>query len=77
MTTLLFLPSGATGFRWMRIADQRIVAQGEGIPTAQDRGDLNADHGVIAVAPAEAVTLHWAELPSRSAAQATAACSRG
>ena len=73
MTTLLFLPSGATGFRWMRIADQRIVAQGEGIPTADDRGDLSADTGVIAVAPAEAVTLHWAELPSRSTAQATAA----
>ncbi len=73
MTTLLFLPSGVTGFRWMRIADQRIVAQGEGIPTADERSDLSAGHGVIAVAPAEAVTLHWAELPSRSAAQATAA----
>jgi len=69
MTTLLFLPSGTTGFRWMRVADQRVVDEGEGVPLAEDR--TNA--ATIAVAPADAVTLHWAELPSRSTAQATAA----
>ena len=69
MTTLLFLPSGTTGFRWMRLADQRVVDEGEGVP----RGDARTDGATIAVAPADAVTLHWAELPSRSTAQATAA----
>jgi len=66
MTTLLFLPAGETGFRWMRVADARVVGEGEGIPEA-------TDDDMIAVAPADAVTLHWAELPSRSPAQATAA----
>jgi general secretion pathway protein L len=66
MTTLLFLPTGETGYRWMRIADARVVEEGEGIPDA-------IDDETIAVAPADAVTLHWAELPSRSVAQATAA----
>lgn len=69
MTTLLFLPSGTTGFRWMRLADQRVVDEGEGVP----HGDERTDGATIAVAPADAVTLHWAELPSRSTAQATAA----
>jgi general secretion pathway protein L len=66
MTTLLFLPAGETGYRWMRVADARVVGEGEGIPDS-------IDDETIAVAPADAVTLHWAELPSRSAAQATAA----
>lgn len=65
MTTLLFLPFGATGYRWMRIAESHVVAEGEGIPETDD--------DMIAVAPADAVTLHWAELPARSPAQATAA----
>jgi len=65
-TTFLFLPPGdGTGpIRWARADDGR-VRQGEGLP---------ADAGsVVAVAPADAVTLHWAELPARSLAQATAA----
>lgn len=66
MTTLLFLPAGETGYRWMRVVDARVVGEGEGIPEA-------IDEETIAVAPADAVTLHWAELPSRSTAQATAA----
>jgi len=67
MTTLLFLPAGETGYRWMRVVDARVVGEGEGVP------DTAADGNTIAVAPADAVTLHWAELPSRSVAQATAA----
>jgi general secretion pathway protein L len=67
MTTLVFLPSGETGYRWIRMADRRVVDEGEGIPAP------DPDGATIAVAPAEAVTLHWAELPSRSPAQATAA----
>jgi len=51
MTTLLFLPAGETGFRWMRVADARVVGEGEGIPDA-------IDDETIAVAPADAVTLH-------------------
>lgn len=67
MTTLLFLPSGALGYRWMTLDDDGVVAEGEGVPP------LGPDDRVVAVAPADAVTLHWAELPDRSAAQAVAA----
>ena len=62
MTTLLFLPTDTLPWRWLRPADG---ASGEGLP-----GD---DARVVAVAPAEAVTLHWARLPDRSLAQAAAA----
>ncbi len=65
MTTLLFLPAGEAGLRWMRFGDAGFLARGEGVPPAGDR--------VVAVAPADAVTLHWADLPMRSTAQATAA----
>ncbi len=67
MTTLLFLPAGETGYRWMRVLDARVVGEGKGIP------DTALDEPTIAVAPADAVTLHWADLPTRSVAQATAA----
>ena len=62
MTILLFLPTDDRPWRWLRPADG---ASGEGLPAADDR--------VVAVAPAEAVTLHWAALPDRSQAQAAAA----
>ncbi|MDP1025980.1 type II secretion system protein GspL [Sphingomonas sp. KR1UV-12] len=71
MTTLLFLPPGLpdpdapVGLRWMRFGDTGMLARGEGTPPEGDR--------VVAVAPADAVTLHWADLPGRSVAQATAA----
>lgn len=65
MTTLLFLPSGDLGYRWMTLTDTALLAEGRGIPD----GDVQP----VVVAPAEAVTLHWAELPSRSPAQAVAA----
>ncbi|GGB35211.1 hypothetical protein GCM10011380_25760 [Sphingomonas metalli] len=65
MTTLLFLPAGDAGLRWLRFGDTGLMARGEGVPPGGDP--------VVAVAPAEAVTLHWAELPARSQAQATAA----
>lgn len=69
MTTLLFLPSAAADWRWMRFGDSRVTGEGEGIPTrAVPDGDP-----VVAVAPADMVTLHWASLPMRSAAQTTAA----
>lgn len=63
MTLLLFLPAEADdAWRW-----RRGEARGDGFP------DVAADEAVIAVAPAADVTLHWAELPDRSLAQATAA----
>ena len=65
MTTLLFLPSGELGYRWMTLGPDRVTGEGNGVPVTDD--------AVIAVAPADAVALHWAELPSRSPAQATAA----
>lgn len=65
VTTLLFLPAGDAGYRWMRFGDAGLMARGDGMPATDDP--------VVAVPPAEAVTLHWAELPARSPAQATAA----
>ena len=62
--TYLFLPSGDRPFRWARVEDGALT-EGEGVPADA--------HEVIAVAPADAVALHWAELPTRSTAQATAA----
>ena len=65
--TILFLPAHADDpWRWLRVDAGAVVAQGEGTPEA-DAGD------VIAVAPADAVTLHWGALPVRSPAQAAAA----
>lgn len=67
MTTLLFLPHGADDaeFRWMRFGDGGLLARGAGMPEGDDP--------VVAVVPATAVTLHWAELPARSPAQSLAA----
>jgi general secretion pathway protein L len=73
MSTLLFLPAGDAGadsspdggLTWMRFGDAGLMARGTGLP--------DGDDPIVAVAPAEAVTLHWADLPSRSPAQATAA----
>ncbi|WP_375383296.1 type II secretion system protein GspL [uncultured Sphingomonas sp.] len=70
-TTLLFLPSGDDGYRWWRLAGNRVVARGEGLPPAADTPDDAGE--TVAVPPADAVTLHWAQLPTRSAAQGLAA----
>jgi general secretion pathway protein L len=68
MTTLLFLPrDAAEPWHWLRVEDDAVAARGEGLPT------LAPAERVTAVAPADAVTLHWAELPDRSPAQAVAA----
>lgn len=67
MTTVLFLPAGDVGYRWLRVAGERVTDRGEGLP------EFDADSETVAVAPADAVTLHWAELPDRSPAQALAA----
>ncbi|MEO9132764.1 MAG: type II secretion system protein GspL [Sphingomonas sp.] len=69
MTLVLFLPTGTASWRWLRIADGAIARRGEGLP------DLNGEDAQppIVIAPADAVTLHWAELPDRSVAQAVAA----
>ncbi|MGJ3629879.1 type II secretion system protein GspL [Sphingomonas sp. MMS24-JH45] len=66
--TLLFLPPDAERpWRWWRVDRDTVVAEGEGLPVP------DAETPVIAIAPADAVTLHWAELPARSPAQAMAA----
>lgn len=67
-TLVLFLPAGGVSWRWLRIADGAVAARGEGLP---DLGDQAAEP--IVVVPAEAVTLHWAELPDRSTAQSVTA----
>ncbi len=65
--TLLFLPPRiGDPWRWLRIEGEAVAARGEGVPEADGAP-------VVAVAPADAVTLHWAALPARSTAQAAAA----
>lgn len=67
--TLLFLPPDADRpWRWWRVRDDGLAAEGEGVPPAADPPEP-----VIAIAPADAVTLHWAELPARTPQQAVAA----
>ncbi|HEU4961602.1 MAG TPA: type II secretion system protein GspL [Sphingomonas sp.] len=71
-TIVLFPPVGEDEpYRWLRIADEAVVAHGEGVPAppAPDEEPVR----IVSVAPADAVALHWAELPDRSAAQAVAA----
>ena len=68
-TLILFLPSAQTPMRWLRVADGGVAARGEGLPMI----DPEIDPAPVAVAPADAVTLHWADLPDRSTAQAVAA----
>jgi general secretion pathway protein L len=65
----LFLPTGTAPWRWLRIADGAVAARGEGLP---DLPGADAEPPIVIV-PAEAVTLHWAELPDRSTAQAVTA----
>jgi len=69
VTLVLFLPTGTTSWRWLRIADGAIAKRGEGLP------DLDGENPEppIVITPADAATLHWAELPDRSIAQAVAA----
>ena len=68
-TLVLFLPAGGLSWRWLRIADGSVAARGEGFP---EIGDSQGGPPIVVV-PAEAVTLHWAELPDRSTAQAVTA----
>ena len=69
-TIFLFLPHGDAGFRWLRHADTGLAGEGEGVPPLDPQSPAVR---IVAVAPAEAVTLHWAKLPVRSPAQAIAA----
>ncbi|MGN6620485.1 MAG: type II secretion system protein GspL [Sphingomonas sp.] len=72
-TIVLFPPPGeALPWRWLRVAGGAIVSRGEGMPAAESSDDADPARW-IAVAPAEAVTLHWATLPDRSTAQSVAA----
>lgn len=66
MTTLLFLPGPDAPWRWLRLDAAHVRVSGDGLPPPDDEP-------LVAVAPVDAVTLHWAALPDRSAAQATAA----
>lgn len=68
-TLVLFVPTHDTAWRWLRIAGDGVAGRGEGMPVLAADGE---EH-LVAVVPADAVTLHWAELPDRSLAQAVAA----
>jgi len=67
-TLVLFLPGAIAPWRWLCIANGVVAARGEGLPVlAPDSAPL------VVVTPADAVTLHWADLPDRSVAQAVTA----
>lgn len=69
-TLALFVPAMlAAPWRWVVVRGGVVAGRGEGWPSP----DLSADTRVVAIAPADAVTLHWAELPDRTLAQAVAA----
>ncbi|MDB5679190.1 type II secretion system protein GspL [Sphingomonas bacterium] len=66
----LFLPTlPDRPWRWLAVRDGAIVTRAEGLPD----GDRPSDTMIVAIAPAEAVALHYADLPDRSLAQASAA----
>lgn len=67
-TLVLFLPGDAVPWRWLRIAGDVVADRGEGMPERVD-----PETPPVVIVPADAVTLHWAELPDRSAAQAVTA----
>lgn len=68
-TTLVLLlpPQPDRPLRWLRLNGVAVLDRGEGAPAPAE------DERVVAVAPAEAVSLHWAELPGLAPAQARAA----
>jgi general secretion pathway protein L len=66
MRDTLVLLTGAVP-RWLRITDGRIVARGDGIAAAE------GEERVVAVLPADDVTISHAELPDLSEPQAQAA----
>lgn len=68
-TLVLFLPGAEAPWRWLRIADGVVAARGEGLPVLPGEGAP----APVVVTPADAVTLHWADLPDRSVAQAVTA----
>lgn len=75
---LLFLPpDDSQPWRWWRVRDDVLDgetgSEGEGANEGEGLPELVDCEAVIAVAPADAVTLHWADLPARSPAQALAA----
>ena len=68
-TLVLFLPAHDLPWRWLRIAGDAVRARGEGFPPLSSE----VAESYVAIAPADAVTLHWAELPDRSLAQSVTA----
>ncbi len=68
MSRLLVFLRGEDDLAWVRLDDNGvIVARGASAPVAEP------EERVIAVAPGEAVTLHWVEMPDLAPAQAMAA----
>jgi general secretion pathway protein L len=71
-TIVLFPPAGEDApYRWLRIAGDAVVDRGDGLPAPTPAEE--EPPRIVSVAPADAVTLHWAELPDRSLAQTVAA----
>ena len=66
---ILFLPSDAASWRWLAVRDELVGDRGEGLPVIAPDNEVP----IVAIAPADAVTLHWADLPDASTAQSVAA----
>lgn len=71
-TLVLFPPvDGNAPLRWLRIVGDAVVARGDGRPELTIVDEERPR--IVAVVPADAVALHWAELPDRSMQQTLAA----
>jgi general secretion pathway protein L len=69
---LLFLARGGGIEGWIRLADGAIAARGPGV----EGSEAHRGPPVVAVAPGEAVTLRWMELPAGLSAPQAAAAAR-
>ncbi|WP_106640061.1 type II secretion system protein GspL [Allosphingosinicella vermicomposti] len=73
---LLFFMGDDGPERWLRIANDAVVARGEGLEGLPPLSDAQGEKSIVAaVLPGDAVSLHWAELPlglSEPQAQAAA-----
>lgn len=66
VATLLFLPpDDSQPWHWWRVDGDAVVAEGDGLPDVGAEGHASAGE-VIAIAPADAVTLHWADQIGRA-----------
>jgi general secretion pathway protein L len=73
MTRLVFLPAEPTApLEWLRLGASGVVTRGAGAPAPDEAGDET----LVAVAPADAVSLRWIDLPAGLSPPQAAAAAR-